>query len=166
MIVYIILLGLWAVAWWFFLRICFGSIRKDVSGAAFAFAVAGSFLPFVGIPLGIWYLIWGPTKKRVDAQIRSVMGSLPDAPLADCIDQQIAAAQQSYPWVDEKWRSLDQQGKVELIRGIRPQFNEIAFEHGVLSKDGQFVIFDLVAAAALAMEQSRQQAAHGVVAVT
>jgi hypothetical protein len=159
MAVYVVLLGLWAVCWWFFFRICFGSIRKDISGAVFAFAVTGTFLPFVGVLVGFWYLIWGPTRKRVHAQIRAVIASLPDAPLVDSIDQQIAASQQTYPWVEEKWSGLSHQGKVELINRIRIQFNDIALEHGVLSKDRRFVIFDLVAAAALATELSRQQAA-------
>lgn len=132
MAVYVVLLSLWAACWWFFFRICFGSIRKDISGAVFAFAVTGTFLPFVGVPIGFWYLIWGPTKKRVHAQIRAVLANLADAPLVDSIDQQIAASQQIYPWVEEKWRGLNQQGKVELINGVRPQFNAIALEHGVL----------------------------------
>lgn len=161
MAVYVVLLGLWAVCWWFFFRICFGSIRKDISGAVFGFAVAGTFFPFVGVPVGVWYLISGPTKKRVDDQIRQIMIELTDAPLVDSLDQQIAASQQVYPWVDQEWRGLDKQRKIELIKEVRPCFNEIAFENGVLSKDGRFVLFDLIAAAALATELSRQQAASG-----
>jgi hypothetical protein len=81
----------------------------------------GAFLPFLGVPIGAWYLYSGPTTKRWNARLDSRLATFTPEDFASGIESQITTMHLwDDEWIKTNWTSLTADRRLGLIRDLFP----------------------------------------------
>ena len=101
--------------WFYFWRLASAKIQS--SGPGIMLCLAGCIVPVLGVFIGAWYLLAGPTASRQAEQTTTALSDMPAEKIVDLIDENSCASviASNSAWLKNNWHSMTDAQKIQWV---------------------------------------------------